>query len=178
MDGFAAGAWLAARQAAGLGTIPGWLRPLPWAAGLLLGLTLLAGGSGWPQGIWLLTLCLSLTPLIFAGLLHCTLVAPRSSSLRTLLSPRWLVFFGRHSYALYLVHPGISVLLLQLLLPPLREVLPGNAGRLAIAVLTWLASIAAALLIDRLIDAPARRLKQRLQAAPALASLKSQAVCS
>lgn len=178
MDGFAAGAWLAARQATAVTTMPGWLRPLPWAAALLLGLTLALGSSGWPQGIWSMTLCLSLTPLIFAGLLHRTLVASPGSSLRALLSQPWLMFFGRHSYALYLVHTGVSVLMMKLVLPELREALPGNAGRLFIAVLTWLAAIALALLIDRYIDGPARKLKQRLQAAPMLVPLKRQAAYS
>ena len=178
MDGFAAGAWLAARQAMAVTTTPGWLRPLPWAALLLLGLTLAAGGSGWPQDIWPMSLCLSLTPLIFAGLLHRALVAAPGSALRARLGQPWLVFFGRHSYALYLVHTGVSVLLLNLVLPLLREALPGNAGRLAITVLTWLASIALALLIDRCIDGPARKLKQRLQAEPAQTALKAQAAYS
>lgn len=178
MDGFAAGAWLAARQATAVTTMPGWLRPLPWAAALLLGLTLALGGSGWPQGIWAMTLCLSLTPLIFAGLLHRTLVASPGSALRAALARPWLMFFGRHSYALYLVHTGVSVLMLKLVLPELRETLPGNAGRLVIGVLTWLAAIALALLIDRYIDGPARRLKQRLRADPMRASLRGQAAYS
>ncbi|MES2884638.1 MAG: acyltransferase [Pseudomonadota bacterium] len=178
MDGFAAGAWLAARQATGLSVMPGWLRPLPAAAALLLGVTLLMGGSGWPLSIWPLILCLSLTPLIFAGLLHKTLVAAPGSALRSLLGQPWLLFFGRHSYALYLVHPGVSVLLLKLVLPLLRDPLPGNAGRLTISLLTWLASIALALLVDRWIDGPARRVKQRLQPDTAPAALKSQAAYS
>lgn len=172
MDGFAAGAWLAAWLATGKAPLPSWLRLMPWLAALLLLAAFVKNRSGSPANVWTMVLCISLTPLVFAGMLQAALTCSPDSTLRKLLGHPMLAYFGHHSYALYLVHPGISILLLQLLLPLLSEWVPGNAARLIVIVLTWLGSITLALLIDRWIDAPARRLKHRLQ--PSAAALPSK----
>lgn len=161
VDGFAAGAWLAALRCSGR-PVPRGLLPLAATAALLLVAALLAQGSSLPRQIGVMALCLSLTPLVFAGALHAALIASPRAIYRRFLETPVLAFFGQHSYALYLVHPGVSVALVLNLMPLLRVWLPGNLGRLALMLLTWLLSIAAALLIDRLIDAPARRRKRHL----------------
>lgn len=171
MDGFAAGACLAVWMATGKAPLEAiWLRLIFWLATLLLLTAFVVNRSGAPANTWMMVLCLSLTPLVFAGVLRETLISLPNSLLRRLLGQRILVFFGRHSYALYLVHAGVSVFFVRLLLPLLKESIPSNTARLIVILLTWLASIALSLLVDRWIDAPARRLKRRVRPMAALSS--------
>lgn len=164
MDGFAAGAWLASWLVTGKKPLPRWLHLMPLLAGTILIAAFVVNRGGFPSTVWIMVLCLTMTPVVFAGLLHATLVASTNSTLRKLLGQPVLIFFGRHSYALYLVHAGIGVLLIQTLMPLLKEWMPNNAARLIVILLIWLGSIALSLLIDRFIDSPARRYKDRLQA--------------
>ena len=168
IDGFAAGAWIAARLALGAPILPRRMRALPWLAAATLIVTLIAQRSGWPQDIWMMALCTALTPWIFGGLLWHTLTATPRGLWRQTLSQPALVFFGRHSYALYLVHTGVAVALQAQLWPLLKVVVPGNPGRLLFGAAIWLVSIVAALLVDRLVDARMRRLKSRLRPAAAI----------
>lgn len=163
MDCLTAGAFLAVRQRASPQENSAWpLRLLPWLAAALMTLTLIANRDGWPRSIGIMAICTSLTPWIFMGVLHSVLGASAHSPLRRALSVRPLLFFGRHSYALYLVHPA-GIILQSQWLPHMNTLWPGNAGRLLPMALAWLVAIALALLMDRCVDQPLRGLRRHFQ---------------
>jgi peptidoglycan/LPS O-acetylase OafA/YrhL len=96
MDGLALGGWLAlvARAPGGLD----WLRRQSWPV------LIAAGGGGLAAamiGRRLFGLPSTLWAITFAALLVLVIAAPRSSPLARLGGSRWLQFFGKYSYAMY-----------------------------------------------------------------------------
>lgn len=163
MDCLTAGALLAVRQHQVPGAGAGWpARLLPWLAAASMMAALIVNRDGWPRSVGIMALCISLTPWIFMGLLHAVLTEAAQSPLRRVMSSRSLRFFGRHSYALYLVHPA-GIILQSHLLPHMNTLWPGNAGRLLPMALAWLVAIALALLMDRCVDRPLRGLRRHFQ---------------
>jgi exopolysaccharide production protein ExoZ len=104
--------------------------------------------------VWVLIFGVSLAFLVYA----------LAASERILRVPRWLVFLGAASYAIYLVHtPAISVF--QRVISP---ILPGAAVSTGVAhVVLILAGVAAGCLLHVLFEKPATRaLRNRLSVNP------------
>ena len=163
MDGLAAGAYLAAHRALGGGALPAWMRPLPWF-GLLILLTvffLQRGLLNHTAHITVLNTCA--TVLLFAGLLHRTLVAQEDSLLRRILANPVLLFFGRYSYGLYLIHYGVDTWMRLYAQPLLETVIAGNLMRVFLASGSVALSVLLAMLLHRWVEAPALRLKTRFE---------------
>lgn len=170
MDGFAVGGFLAARLCQGELRLPRRYALAPVLAGLFL-LAVFLSQRSLPhrEQAGLGALLTSATPLLFGGLLYQTLLSPPQSWLRRALQVRWLGFFGRYSYGIYLVHFAAASLVLLLLRPRWPALFAGNLGALLLAACGVLVSVALALALHRLVEAPALRLKDRFGAARQLA---------
>lgn len=162
MDGFAVGGFLAARACAGQ-------LPMSRAWGLLpaLALAVLAVGFVLKHGLphrndaGLAALFTSATPLVFGALLYACLRSQPRQGLRRALGQPMLQFFGRYSYGLYLVHFAGDTWV-RLCLQPWAELhMSGNRLAIAMALCSLAMAVLLALLLHRLVEAPALRLKDR-----------------
>ncbi|MDB5174738.1 MAG: putative acyltransferase [Phycisphaerales bacterium] len=54
---------------------------------------------------WVQVVGMSLTPVFFGSLIFLTILTPRGGLFERAFDRRWLRFFGRHAYGLYLFHP-------------------------------------------------------------------------
>lgn len=162
MDGFAIGALLAARLALGQAALPRMGQWVCAGAGLLLLLAFLRSrGLHYREEPLYTTLYTSLTPLLFGGLLAGVLSSSTNNSLRRLLGCSPLVFFGTYSYGIYLVHFAADTIVRAWLLPPLATLAGGNWLALGNASLSIALSVVLALLLYRLVEAPALRAKEK-----------------
>ena len=160
MDGFAIGAFLAVHHLRGNARLPAWVRPLPWiATALVVGQYLLKGKlhNMTPAETAVVT---STSVLMFGGLVHRALIAPEGSWLDRALGNRVLLFFGFYSYGLYLIHYGVDTTLRMYLQPAMMEYVTGNRMKLLLMATTVALSVLLAVLMHRLVEAPALRLKR------------------
>ena len=166
MDTLAAGSFLAVWLAQhGERPLPRWMHWMPWIASVcLITMFIVCRGMRQSQGPLITTLATSATPWIFGGVLYASLQA-QSLAQRGFSHPL-LRFFGRYSYGLYLVHFIADAGVRLWWLPTLAQWtgLSGNALSWLIAAISLLCSIGLALLLHRLIEAPALRLKKYFDA--------------
>jgi len=165
MDALAAGAFLAlaARGPGGLASIRRWTPAAGWVSGALLAFLFV-----WQRGldterVAIHTLGFSLLAILSGVAIVVALHAPRESWPGKVVHDRRLVFFGRYSYALYVFHHPIALLLPSLgisaaAMPRVFDSLV--PGRLAIFVLGTLLSTGLALLSWHAWEAPFLRLKR------------------
>ena len=176
MDGFAIGAYLAVHHLRGETTFPVWMRPLPWLAlAWLVGQYLLMGKLH-DMGPYETAFATSATVLMFGGLVHRALIAPEGSRLDRALGNRVLLFFGFYSYGLYLIHYGVDTALRMYFQPWLMEYVIGNRMKLILMATTVGVSVVLAVLMHRLVEAPALRLKRYFEPERIRASADSAAV--
>lgn len=166
MDTLAVGALLATWHAAGR-PLPRWTRLLPVLAGLgLVALFIGCRGLRMSEGALVIALATAATPFLCGGILQASLA--EAGALRRALSIKVLVFFGTYSYGLHLVHFIADAGVKLALTPQLSPHWQGNRLMLLLAAISVVASVLMALLLHRLVEAPALRLKARFAAdAPA-----------
>ncbi|HLJ10386.1 MAG TPA: acyltransferase [Planctomycetaceae bacterium] len=142
------------------GRIPRWLFWL-YAAAFASRILLQAQWSGWSDD-----LTIGLSAALAAGL--STYAAGRLGRLGTWLDYGVLQYLGRISYSLYLIHFPMSHVVTTLGSQVLGEN-PGPALATLWLVLALVASLGAAHLLYRFVEAPSVRLAARLKRAPAAA---------
>jgi peptidoglycan/LPS O-acetylase OafA/YrhL len=164
LDGLALGSLLAAvaRRNGGLARFRSWYAPMA-AASMLLLVSLI--GTKWGQGRTMLVMLVGALPVaVMSGaLMALSLILPPTSWLAAWLSGRVLRFFGKYSYALYVLHPmvyaGVRGWWGDDGLPAIAgSLLP---GRLAFAATAMSASVVAALLSWHLWEKHWLQLKER-----------------
>jgi peptidoglycan/LPS O-acetylase OafA/YrhL len=116
MDTLAVGALvaLAARDPRDLALLSRWMPPAALAAAVSL--AVLCGvrrDLAPPFDAGILTLGLSSVAIFFGGVLLVVLAAAPGTAIHTIFSQRPLMALGRYSYALYLVHLPVAVVLMQ-----------------------------------------------------------------
>jgi len=168
MDGFAIGAYLAAHQLLGRSVFPAWIRPLPWLGFWLLVAQYLAMGGLHDMSAAETAIATSSTVLMFGGVLHRALTAPEHGWLDRALGNRVLIFFGAYSYGLYLIHYGVDTAARAFVQPLIQPYLTGNRLRLLIAAGGLATSVGLAVLMHRLVEQPALRLKRHFKSPSAL----------
>ncbi len=105
----------------------------------------------------------TLTALFFAGMLVYSLSTHGGNWVKLLMEMKWLRFFGKYSYALYVFHYPIICLLRPVLYERLERIFPnglmadmlGNITCIGLAILMSLASF-------ELIEGPALKLKMKI----------------
>jgi peptidoglycan/LPS O-acetylase OafA/YrhL len=164
LDGLAVGSLLAcmARRNGGLARFRGWYAPVATASMLLL-VSLI--GAEWGQGRTVLMMLVGALPVavVSGALMALSLTLPPTSWLAAHLSNRVLRFFGKYSYALYILHPMVYTGVRRCWgddgLPAIAgSLLP---GRLAFAAAAMVASVVAALLSWHLWEKHWLQLKER-----------------
>jgi len=167
MDGFAVGGFLAARACAGrLPLERGWQVLPALALAVLVAGFVLKHGLPHRNNAALAALFTSATPLVFGALLHACLCSRPDQALRRALAQPTLQFFGRYSYGLYLVHFAGDTWVRICLQPWAEQRLDGNALAVSMAACSLGIAVLLALLLHRLVEAPALRLKDRWLGTP------------
>jgi peptidoglycan/LPS O-acetylase OafA/YrhL len=168
MDALAAGGFLAAWvrdpvASARRGARYAMLLSTASASGLIA-IRLWRGGMGVLDPV-VSSLGMTLTGLSSAAILALSLLPDAAPPLLRVLRSRPLMALGKYSYAIYVLHYPIEVLLLdQGALPRLRAWLGGGlAVQLSFAALLLLASLAAAFLSWHLVERRFLKLKDRFQ---------------
>jgi peptidoglycan/LPS O-acetylase OafA/YrhL len=172
LDALAAGAMLAIllRESTGPRWLAHWHRRIGWASAIAI-VCLVAFRRSFHEGdIWIQVL--GQTPVI--ALSGWLLVGSVTGSSRTahrigaVLSTRWLRFLGKYSYAIYVFHWPIHVMLS----PRVGDLVnTGGPGQRLVRLGLYVAGIAvlsvvAALLSWRVLEAPLLRLKDRIAPRP------------
>jgi peptidoglycan/LPS O-acetylase OafA/YrhL len=171
MDALALGALLAllARRPNGLLT---W-RSYAWSVGSGAGV-LLAAIFMWKRGlneddIWVATLGHTLLAVFFGSILTLVLTSSQGSVLKSLFSSRALGLLGRYSYALYVFHHPIVILMRRKLFTvPELPVLFGSqlAGQFLFILIGGGVSLLVALASWHLYEAHFLKLKDRFSPSP------------
>ena len=167
VDALAIGAWIATLQP---GQIPGVRRWFKWAGVggmmifLAIGILGLTGNSRLAAAFGTTAGTFVFGWLLFA--IHSHTLTPRLAHALDLGALRWL---GRYSYGIYLLHYPvywpIAIVLSSQFGAVDPQVLP-NTANIAIGVLTVAVTLLLSVLMYRLIEAPALRLKDRFYAGP------------
>ena len=116
MDTLAVGALvaLAARDPRDLALLARWLPRAALAAAVsLAALAAIRHDLSPPFDAWILTAGLSAFAVLFGGVLLAVIAATPGRAIHTVFSHRPLMALGRYSYALYLVHLPVAVVLMQ-----------------------------------------------------------------
>lgn len=161
---------LAMRDPAGLRTVTRWAGSV-----LAVAVTALTGVAVWHEGLRQLdsvtgTVGITLLALAFGSLLALAVTGPGTARLTRFFAAAPLRFFGKYSYALYISHQPIAVLLSTrvvsaLLIPSVRGLyLPGQLAFVAIA---FGLSLGAALLSWHLYEKHFLKFKDRFPYRPA-----------
>jgi peptidoglycan/LPS O-acetylase OafA/YrhL len=165
LDGLAVGALLAL-LARGEGGLERFRRPAAAAAAFALAALACAPAtaSGFdPGGVYMISVGYSALAVLFGALLLAVVASPRGVCARV---AEWapLRFFGRYSYAIYVLHVPVLVLAARAGLSP-SGVLPGAPGLVRAAAYVALmvaASVAAALVSWHLLERPFLSLKRHI----------------
>ena len=113
MDALALGGFLAlaARRPEELKRLLRWAWPVAWASALvLLGLFFWRGSLSFYDD-WVQTVGYTANAFLFGAILTLAVAAAPNTALHSVCTHRFLTFFGRYSYALYVFHFQIAVLL-------------------------------------------------------------------
>ena len=169
LDGISLGSWLAlvARGPRGLG----WLKPVAWISATTA-VAVIAGISSvqWdlPEAQFFSTPLMQAAgytalSVFYAAVLLLAVTLPAQHIIPRLLGGAWLRWFGRYSYALYLLHFPISVLVRVKFGPERIPVIAGShmLSQLAIYVIAGGTSMLLALLSWHLLEKHCLRLKDR-----------------
>jgi peptidoglycan/LPS O-acetylase OafA/YrhL len=107
LDSLAVGAWLAgaAREPGGIERFRVWVRPLVWGCAAGVAVIMLTSHGRVVDSIGMQSVGYPLLAVLCAGLLVGAIIGPADSPLDRVWRSRSLGFFGRHSYALYVLHP-------------------------------------------------------------------------
>jgi peptidoglycan/LPS O-acetylase OafA/YrhL len=147
LDGLAAGAWIALMiRGDSRFTISSLVKPAkllgPLAALVMLGIVGIAYAEGWRGGIgqspgYVLVGYTALA-IMFGALLVVAVAADRDSVLGRLFSGRVLTVFGKYSYAVYLLHFPVNLILKDFAFDPSKGTT--NGRQLALQALFYLLS--------------------------------------
>ena len=113
MDALALGGFLAlaARRPEELRRLLRWARPVAWASAfVLLGLFFWRGRLSFFDD-WVQTVGYTANAFLFGAILTLAVTAAPNTAVHSVCTHRFLTFFGRYSYALYLFHFQIAALL-------------------------------------------------------------------
>lgn len=157
MDGLAAGAAIAVVAASAAGRR--WLRAAAWpafGAGLLgFALVFAIRRTFLPYDAWVLRAGITSVVLLFGGLVAAAALAPRAAALSRGLGNRLLATLGKYSYAMYVVHWPVAILLAthtdipESMPTVLGSALPGMAVFIACAgAITFAVSVASWYLLE------------------------------
>lgn len=180
MDALAVGAMisLAARDGKSFPVLARAARPvLGLAVAVVAAVWWIQGGPSVAEPL-MGTVGLTALSLVFGSLLVLTLASPESAALSRGLRSRPLRVLGRYSYALYVVHAPVALLLPSIgisaaVLPPLFGLtLP---GQLAFTGVACIVSLGAAYLSWHLFEKHFLKLKDRFAEAPARAAVSGPA---
>jgi peptidoglycan/LPS O-acetylase OafA/YrhL len=152
VDSLAVGALIAcaARDPRGLRMLTPWLKPIAIAAAIgLIAITSFQRRLGYEQGELRWAIGLGFIAILAGCLLLLALTTPPTSLLHRLLTRRWLMAFGKYSYALYLLHAPILEIILGKVYPLHRFLAIGNSqlpGQIIFAAICFPTFFAAAFL--------------------------------
>lgn len=126
MDSLAAGAIIAvlARSGRGLSQLVPSARKAALLSGAILTATFLIQKGLW-RSPFVITIGCTLLAVLFGAIVIIAVADRSDSSIVRLLSHRWLTFFGKYSYGLYMIHPFVQDTLADL---DLDASLPRFAG--------------------------------------------------
>jgi peptidoglycan/LPS O-acetylase OafA/YrhL len=168
MDTLAFGALLAilARQPGGLARALGWLKPLGWGATLVL-----LAMAAWKhrldsEGLVVQAAGYTLLALSFGAVLAVAATAPSAGRTHRLFASPVLVFFGKYSYGIYILHQPLLACFQQIgftaraVAPVFGSRLPGV---LLFSAIGGIASVGLALLSWRLVEQPFLSLKRHFR---------------
>lgn len=112
LDPLAVGAWLAiaSREAGGIARFSRWSRPLVLGSAGGVAAVMMTAGGPVVNSLGMQSVGYPLLAVLCGGLLLAALTAPGTSKLTRLWRSRLLGFFGRRSYALYVLHPLLLLL--------------------------------------------------------------------
>jgi peptidoglycan/LPS O-acetylase OafA/YrhL len=159
LDGLAAGAWIAlmvranggASMTSAIRSMAGRARFVaPIAGMIILAVVGLSFRVGWRGGIGqspaYILLGLPAMAMLFGAVLILAVAAPRESWIGRVFNSRFLAVFGKYSYAVYLFHLPVGVMVQHFLLDPTsgKTVLLQLAMQAAYYALTGATSLAAA----------------------------------
>lgn len=115
MDVLALGGFLAlaARRPEELRRLLRWAWPVAWASAFVLLALFFWRGSLSFYDEWVQTVGYTANAFLFGAILTLAVAAAPNTALHSVCTHRFLAFFGRYSYALYLFHFQIAVLLAQ-----------------------------------------------------------------
>jgi peptidoglycan/LPS O-acetylase OafA/YrhL len=168
MDTLAFGALLAilARQPSGLVRVQRWLKPAGWGAAFAL-LPIAARHRGlYSEGLLVQAVGYSLLAVAFSAMAASAVTAAPASRTHRLLAAPILVFFGKYSYGIYVLHQPLLDCLARIGFS--ARVVPsvfgsGLPGLLLFSVVGGIASVGLALLSWHLLEQPFLRLKRHVR---------------
>ncbi len=161
MDALLIGAAVAL-LARGEGGIPGWVKS-PILSGSLLAAYVYSLVVGVP-GVLGANLGFTIEPLTFGALLVALVYRERLPVLKAFFTSRFLRFFGKYSYAIYVFHLAVIVSLPALIKATYRQlgIAAGAPGIFAFGVIALLITVAAAVISWTVLEKRALALKDRL----------------